>query len=284
MLKEQLAQMQVSGAVNPSDVTLVTPAQAPVSPSSPKPVRDALLGLAAGLALGLAAAFLRDSLDDKLASKEATEQAGGTPVLAMTPVVTAWRREAPVVVSVAEPNSPAAESYRSLRTSLLFARQERKLRSLIVTSPGISEGKTATLANLGVVFAQAGERVLLVSSDLRRPRIGEFFRMEERVGLTSVLLGQLTLEESVRPVPGVEHLSLLPAGPVPSNPAELLNSGRARDLFASLRERYNLVLIDTPPLLPSPTPPSWPSTPTPRCCSSRPGRPGAPTCTAPSSG
>jgi tyrosine-protein kinase len=84
VLKEQLAQMQVSGAVNPSDVTLVTPAQAPVSPSSPKPARDALLGLAAGLALGLAAAFLRDSLDDKLASKEATEQASGTPVLAMT--------------------------------------------------------------------------------------------------------------------------------------------------------------------------------------------------------
>jgi len=250
VLKEQLAQMQVSGAVNPSDVTLVTPAQAPVSPSSPKPVQDALLGLAAGLALGLAAAFLRDSLDDKLTSKEATEQAGGTPVLAMTPVVTAWRRAAPVVVSVAEPSSPAAESYRSLRTSLLFARQERKLRSLMVTSPGISEGKTATLANLGVVFAQAGERVLLVSSDLRRPRIGEFFRMEERVGLASVLLGQLTLEESVRPVPGVEHLSLLPAGPVPSNPAELLNSGRARDLFASLRERYDLVLIDTPPVLP----------------------------------
>jgi capsular exopolysaccharide synthesis family protein len=251
VLKEQLAQMQVSGAVNPSDVTLVTPAQAPVSPSSPKPARDALLGLAAGLALGLAAAFLRDSLDDKLASKEATEQASGTPVLAMTPVVTVWRRrKAPVVVSVAEPNSPAAESYRSLRTSLLFARQERKLRSLMVTSPGISEGKTATLANLGVVFAQAGERVLLVSSDLRRPRIGEFFQMEEQVGLTSVLLGQRTLEESVRPVPGVEHLSLLPAGPVPSNPAELLNSGRARDLFASLRERYDLVLIDTPPVLP----------------------------------
>ena len=94
VLKEQLAQMQVSGAVDTGDVVLVTPAQPPVSPSSPKPVQDALLGLAAGLALGLGAAFLRDSLDDKLTSKEAAEHAGGAPVLAMTPVVQSWRRTA----------------------------------------------------------------------------------------------------------------------------------------------------------------------------------------------
>ena len=126
VLKEQLAQMQVSGAVDTGDVALVTPAQTPVSPSSPKPVQDALLGLAAGLALGLGAAFLRDSFDDTLTSKEATEHAGGAPVLALTPMVTSWRRQKPLVVSVTEPTSPAAESYRSLRTSLQFARQEQR--------------------------------------------------------------------------------------------------------------------------------------------------------------
>ena len=98
VLKEQLAQMQVSGAVNTGDVVLVTPAQTPTSPSSPKPAQDALLGLAAGLVLGLGAAFLRDSLDDKLTSKEEAEHAGGAPVLAMTPVVTSWRRQQPLVV------------------------------------------------------------------------------------------------------------------------------------------------------------------------------------------
>ena len=156
--------MQVSGAVDTGDVVLVTPAQTPTSPSSPKPAQDALLGLAAGLALGLGAAFLRDSFDDKLASKEAAEHAGGAPVLAMTPVVASWRRQQqPLVVVMTEPTSPAAESYRSLRTSLQFARQERQLRSVVVTSPGAGDGKTSTLANLGVVFAQAGDRVLLVS-------------------------------------------------------------------------------------------------------------------------
>jgi capsular exopolysaccharide synthesis family protein len=164
--------------------------------------------------------------------------------------VPSWRRKKPLVVTVAEPNSPAAESYRSLRTSLQFARQEQQLRSLVVTSPGASEGKTATLANLGVVFAQAGERVVLVSCDLRRPRIGAFFGLDEQAGLTGVLLDQRTLEETILPVPGFDRLSLLPAGPVPPNPAELLDSARARDIFTRLRDQYDLVLIDSPPVLP----------------------------------
>jgi polysaccharide biosynthesis transport protein len=250
VLKEQLAQMQVSGAADPGDVVLVTPAQAPTSPSSPKPVQDGLLGFAAGLTLGLGAAFLRDSLDDKLAAKEAAEHAGGAPVLAMTPMVRPWRRHEALVVVTSEPTSPAAESYRSLRTSLQFARQEGQLRSIVVTSPGEAEGKTATLANLGVVFAQAGERVVLVSCDLRRPRIGAFFEVGEQEGLTSILLGRLTLEQALLPVPGFDRLTLLPAGPVPPNPAELLNSAPAQNVFARLRERFDLVLIDSPPVLP----------------------------------
>ena len=250
VLKEQLAQMQVSGAVDTGDVVLVTPAQTPVSPSSPKPVQDALLGLAAGLGLGLAAAFLRDSLDDRLTSKETAEHAGGAPVLAMTPVVTSWRRQKPMVVSVAEPTSPAAESYRSLRTSLQFARQERQLRCMVVTSPGVGDGKTSTLANLGVVFAQAGERVVLVSCDLRRPQIGAFFGLDERAGVTCVLAGRRTLEEVLLPVPGYDRLSLLPSGPIPPNPAELLNSAPARDIFTRLLDSFDLVLIDSPPVLP----------------------------------
>jgi len=251
VLKEQLAQMQVSGAVDTGDVALVTPALAPSSPSSPKPAQDALLGLAAGLALGLGAAFLRESLDDRLTSKEAAEHAGGAPVLAMTPAVTSWRHQKrPLVVTVTDPTSPAAESYRSLRTSLQFARQGQPLRSMVVTSPGVNEGKTATLANLGVVFAQAGERVVLVSGDLRRPRIGDFFGLDEQAGLTSVLLGQLTLEETLLPVPGFGRLTLLPSGPVPPNPAELLNSAQAQEIFGRLRHHYDLVLIDSPPVLP----------------------------------
>jgi capsular exopolysaccharide synthesis family protein len=250
VLKEQLAQMEVSGAVNTGEVELVTPATTPVSPSSPEPVQDALLGLAAGLALGLGVAFLRESLDDRLASKDATERAGGAPVLAMTPLVPSGRRPEPVVAVLAEPTSPAAEAYRSLRTSLQFARQERRLRVIVVTSPAVGDGKTSTLANLGVVFAQAGERVLLVSCDLRRPRIGELFGIDEQAGLTSILLGEQTLEETLVPVPGVDRLTLLPAGPIPPNPAELLNGDQVRDIIGRLRDQFDLVLVDSPPVLP----------------------------------
>jgi len=251
VLRQQLAQMEVSGAVGTSGLELVTPAVAPASPSSPKPREDAALGLVAGLILGLGAAFLRDSLDDTLSSKDAAEQLSGAPVLTMVPMVASWkRRDQPLVISVSHPLSPAAEAYRSLRTSLQFARQERDLRTLVVTSPAATEGKTSTIANLGAVFAQAGERVVLVSCDLRKPRIGSFFGLDEQYGLTTVLLGEQALADVLQPVSGFETLWLLGAGPLPSNPAELLNGAATREVFAALRGEFDLVLIDSPPVLP----------------------------------
>ena len=251
VLKQEVAQLQVNGAAATSGVEVVTPARAPSSPSSPKPAQDALLGLSAGLLLGLGAAFLRDSLDDALTSKEAAERLGGAPVLALVPMVTSWKkRERPVLAASAEPTSPVAEAYRSLRTSVQFARQAHEIRTLLVTSPAAAEGKTSTVANLGAVFAQAGERVVLVSCDLRRPRLGQFFGVDERTGLTTVLLGQKTLEQVLQPVRGYDCLWLLAAGPVPPNPAELLNGSHARELFETLQENFDLVLVDSPPVLP----------------------------------
>ncbi|HWG62269.1 MAG TPA: polysaccharide biosynthesis tyrosine autokinase [Streptosporangiaceae bacterium] len=251
VLRQELAQLQVNGAAAASGVEFVTPARAPSAPSSPKPPQDALLGLAAGLLVGLGVAFARDSLDDALTSKEAAERLSGAPVLALVPMVNSWKkRDRPMVASAAEPTSPAAESYRSLRTSLQFARQARDLKTLLVTSPAAAEGKTSTLANLGAVFAQAGERVALVSCDLRRPRLGQFFGLEEQSGLTTVLLGQQTLEEVLQPVQGYECLWMLGAGPVPPNPAELLNGPMTKEIFDTLRESFDLVLVDSPPVLP----------------------------------
>jgi polysaccharide biosynthesis transport protein len=251
VLKEEVAQLQVNGAIATGGVEFVTPAQVPVTPSSPQVKREAALGVAAGLLLGLAAAFLRDSLDDALPSKEAAERLTGAPVLGMVPMVASWKkRDQGVIASNSDPTSPAAEAYRSLRTSLQFARQGRDLRTLLVTSPAAAEGKTSTLANLGAVFAEVGERVVLVSADMRRPRLGKFFGLAERWGLTQVLLGQRTLEEALQPVPGYPRLWLLGAGPVPANPAEMLSGSSAHDVFATLREHFDLVLVDSPPVLP----------------------------------
>jgi capsular exopolysaccharide synthesis family protein len=251
VLRVQLSQVEVSGAAATQALALVTPAQPPTAPSSPKPAQDAALGLVAGLILGLAAAFLRDSLDDAVSSKEAAEQLTGTPVLAAVPLVSSWRkRDRPLVVTLARPASPATEAYRSLRTSLQFARQEHELHTILVTSPAAAEGKTSTLANLGAVFAQAGQRVLMVSCDLRKPRLGEFFGIDERRGLTTAILGEDTVQNLIQPAPGTEGLWVLPSGPPPPNPAELLNGARAQEIFAWLRGAFDLVLIDSPPVLP----------------------------------
>ncbi len=251
VLKGQLAQLQVAGSVASTGLEFVTPALAPTSPSSPKPVQDALVGLLAGLALGIGAAFLRDNLDDTLTTSESLEQVNGAPVLATVPMVASWKKiENPVMVAISEPTSPAAEAYRSLRTSLQFSRQDGALRTLLVTSSHAREGKTATVANLGAVFAQAGERVVLVSCDLRRPRLSQSSAPANAPELSSVLTGQLSLDEALSPVADVEGLWSLSTRAVVPNPTELLGSRRARELFSGLAERFDLVLIDSPPVLP----------------------------------
>jgi succinoglycan biosynthesis transport protein ExoP len=251
VLSQQLAQLQVDAAGNTVPVVLDSPAQVPASPSSPKPAEDAALGLVAGLMLGLGGAFLRDNLDDALLTQESTEQTAGAPVLATVPLVPSWkRRDRPLVIAITNPTSPAAEAYRSLRTSLQFAAQERELRTILITSPASEEGKTTTLANLGAVFAQAGKQVVLVSCDLRRPRLGKFLGVDEATGLTTVLLGEQPLAQVVQPVQGDRRLWVLPSGPLPSNPAELLSGQRAQEVFAALAQSFDLVLIDSPPLLP----------------------------------
>ena len=251
VLKGQLAQLEVAGATASTGLELVTPATAPSSPSSPKPSQNALLGLVAGIILGIGAAFLRDNLDDTLTSGEAVERAGGAPVLATVPMVASWRKKAnPAVISVSEPTSQPAEAYRSLRTSLQFVRDDGTLRTILVTSPSAGDGKTATVVNLGAVYAQAGARVVLVSCDLRRPGLSQFFAPGDHAELSSVLAGRQPLDRALTPVPGVEGLCTLGTRGIVENPTELLAGQRMRSLVDELAKRFDIVLIDSPPVLP----------------------------------
>ena len=250
VLKEQLAQMQVSGASNTGEVELVTPATTPVSPSSPKPPQDALLGLIAGLALGLGAAFLRESMDDRLASKEAAERAGGAPVLAMTPLVLlraaagadgrdGGRAELPGrrIVSVAahltavRPAGAAAAGDRGDQPG------GRRRQDLHPGQPGggLRPGRRAGPARL-VRPAPAEDRRVL-----RPRRAGGPDQRPARRQHAGGDAGTGTWYRPAHPAPG---------RPIPPNPAELLNGSRVREIFTQLSEQFDLVLIDSPPVLP----------------------------------
>lgn len=251
VLKGQLAQLQVAGATASTGLQLVTPATAPAAPSSPKPTQNALLGLMAGLILGTGGAFLRDSLDDTLTASEAVEHVTGVPVLATVPMVASWRKKAnPVVIAVTDPTSQPAEAYRSLRTALQFAGQDRPLRTILVTSGSAGDGKTATVVNLGAVFAQAGARVVIVSCDMRRPGLSQFFAPGEYAELSSVLSGRQPLERAVTPVAGIDNLWTLGTQAVVANSSELLGGQRMRAVVAELAQRFDIVLLDSPPVLP----------------------------------
>jgi capsular exopolysaccharide synthesis family protein len=252
VLKEQLAQLEVNGAVSTGGVQVVSPASIPTSPSSPKKLEDIGLGGLAGILLGVGVAFLLEYLDDTVYSTEDVQLVSlETPLLALIPVITSWRNsEDTVVVTLSDPASPVAESYRSLRTSLQFAGHERSMQTILVTSPSAAEGKTSTVSNLAVVLASAGQRVIVVSADLRRPRIGQFFGMSEETGLTSVILSESLLADAVQAVENVDRLALLGTGPLPPNPAELLQSARTGAIIDALKKSFDIVLIDSPPVLP----------------------------------
>ena len=252
LFKQRLDELQVEASLVGGDAVLLTPAPVPTSPVSPRPMRDALLAMAAGLFLGVGLALLREHLDDSINTKEDVDTAaGGIPVLGLVPAVPSWRdRSNPMIVSLAEPASPAAESYRSLRTAIQFLGFEHPVGLMQVTSPSSSEGKTTTLANLAVALARAGQHVAVVCCDLRRPRLHEFFALPNAVGFTSVLMGGVAMPRAVQRVPGVDRLCVLSSGPVPPNPSELLASQRTADVLGSLQADFDVVLLDCPPVLP----------------------------------
>jgi succinoglycan biosynthesis transport protein ExoP len=227
---------------------IVGPADFPGGAISPNYVRNLLLAVMAGLGLGVAAAFLRERLDDRLRGRDDLEVITGAPVLAVVPRVQLWKKtHAAVLISLTQPQSPAAEAYKSLRTGVLFVMQQRKMKVLLVTSPQAGEGKTSTTANLGVALAQAGKKVVMVSADLRKPRLHQFFDVPNVAGLTDVLGGRTTTEKVL--IPKTDGLTIFPSGPVPANPAELLASDEMRWCLENLRPRTDVVLIDAPPLL-----------------------------------
>jgi non-specific protein-tyrosine kinase len=231
----------------PVAVRVVQPAAVPTEPSSIGLPMALALGFVAGLAIGVAAALTRNALDTSVKSPELLRQASGAPnlgTIAHDPQVP--RR--PLTVHE-DPQSPRAEAFRQLRTNLQFVDVDNPRKVIVVTSSMPTEGKTTTVTNLAIALASAGTRVLLIEGDLRRPKVADLLGLERVVGLTSVLSGRVEVDEVIQPWGG-GLFDVLASGPLPPNPSELLASQQMEGLLGELRRTYDVVLIDTPPLLP----------------------------------
>jgi capsular exopolysaccharide synthesis family protein len=250
-LENTLGQLELTGRLLEEGTAEVTQtARVPSEPFSPDVTKNLLMGLAAGLVLGLALALALEFIDQTLRSKEDVEQVTNLPVLAVIPRARGWRHKADPFLATAEDSfSPAAESYRTLRTSIEFLSIDHAKPRVLITSPEPSAGKSATVANLGVSLANAGHRVVVVDCDLRKPRLHAFFDVDPAVGFTSVVMGKASASEATVDIESIPGLSVIPSGPIPQFPAELLLGQRARTFIEHLRTQYDYVLIDSPPVL-----------------------------------
>jgi capsular exopolysaccharide synthesis family protein len=250
VLQQRLSDIRSAITLNEGGAAqIIQPSNVPNAPVSPNKTRNAILGLLFGSALGVGVAFLRDRLDDTIKGHKDLELRLGAPVLATVPWLSTWRRRGEThLVTVEDPKSPVSEAYRTLRTNLQFAGSQMRLQIIVITSATPGEGKTSTAANLSVAMAHAGRRVVIVSADLRRPRLHRFFGVSNSVGLSDVLGNHVPVLEAVAD-PGIENLRVVPSGPISPNPAELLQSQAMRDTVEGFREYCDVVIIDSPPVL-----------------------------------
>ncbi|MFZ0866148.1 MAG: polysaccharide biosynthesis tyrosine autokinase [Candidatus Sulfotelmatobacter sp.] len=259
-LLQRLKEATLEAGLRSDNIRVVDSARVPLVPSSPDIPRNLAIGFILGLSGGIGLAFLLESLDNTVRTPEQAELASGLPSLGVVPqfLRADTRSLQPAKLSLAKvelvayyrPKSEAAESYRSLRTSILLSALDSPPKVLLVTSPLPQEGKTTTSVNCAIVLAQRGSRVLLVDADLRRPGVHRAFGLgRDEGGLSTVLEGTTTMESVVAFYPQVPSLRILPAGPPPPHPAELLGGNKMKSLIAQWRRDYDHVIIDTPPAL-----------------------------------
>ncbi len=286
MLKEKLEEARITEGQKVSDVSIVNPAVMPSSPLGTQKKTGMLLGGLTGLVLGIILAFVWESLDTSIGTIEDVEALLKLPVLGVIPSIKSEHQEkesffqkyfnkffpqkhtraedayARLIVHY-EPKSLVAEAYRTIRTNLKIS---PSLKTLLITSTSPQEGKSTVLTNLGLAITQTGLRTLLVSTDLRRPSIARTFGLKEEPGINEVITKVVNLEdalcnasdimmgemklEKIMETPGIENIAILPSGNIPMNPAEILESKEMDNLMDELKNRFDIVLFDSPPVLP----------------------------------
>ncbi|MBU1727234.1 MAG: polysaccharide biosynthesis tyrosine autokinase [Candidatus Omnitrophica bacterium] len=276
VLLKKLQELDVTRDVSAYTVRVIEQAKASSSPVRPNKRLNIMVGIVMGLVMGTGLGFFREYLDTTIKTAEELKNGFNLAVLGLIPsmddkgpkqhIVPAALNKNKLVpieknevkdelaftvhrlASAEQLKAPVAEAYRTLRTNLQFVLVDRPIKTLLITSSIRGEGKTTTSVNLGIILAQTGKRVLIIDADLRRPRIHKAFKKGRDVGLTNLLLGESCLEDLVIPT-DVNNLTILPSGPLPPNPAELVASERMKNLMRYAESKYDIVIFDSPPLV-----------------------------------
>lgn len=251
---ESYQNVLLAEAQSTSNIQIVEPALVPNSPVRPKPLQNSALAGALGLLAGFGIALLVEYLDDSLRSPEQVSKLLGAPVMGVVAQISGIGKNAQSrdgsLLAVEQPRSPIVEAFRTLRTNIQFAGVDLPVRSLLITSASPTEGKSTISSNLAVVMAQAGLRVVLVDGDLRRPSIHKIFGLTNRFGISDSMLQASTQWDNVAQPTEITNLSIISTGSLPPNPSELLGSQRFRQFLEKLTSTYDMVIVDSPPLLP----------------------------------
>jgi len=235
-----------AGQTSPVKATIIKPAEVETDPTTPQPLRNLALGLIAGLMLGVGVALLRDRLDTSVTGEQDVKELTQHTIVGAIPFDSEAASH-PLIVQT-DPHSSRAEAFRTLRTNLQFVDISNHPKVLVMTSSLPGEGKSTSAANLALTIGAAGADVCVIEGDLRRPQLLNYMGLEGGVGLTSVLIGDAELDDVLQPFG--QNVHVLGAGPIPPNPSELLGSDAMRQLLQNLRERFDYVIVDSPPLLP----------------------------------
>jgi succinoglycan biosynthesis transport protein ExoP len=277
--KQSVTQLSVQlRGLETSNISIIDRAEVPKYPISPNKRRNFIMAILIAFFGGAGLCFLFEYLDDTLKGPEEVERLVGLPSLGVIPYLPPeglskskqygsygadkhpYRRKTPEdehsvpeikeieLVNHLHPDLPLSEDYRTIRTSILLSHAEKPPKTIVVSSCMPQEGKTATMANLAVSFAQLQERVLVIDTDLRKPRLHRLFKIRNVQGLTSYLTGKALLKEVINKT-FIENVWLVPSGPIPPNPAELLNSMKMKDMIDEVRQVFDLVILDSPPIL-----------------------------------
>ncbi len=246
-LLERSRETGISGELKTSNIRIVDQAETPRRPASPNKVTNLSLALFGGAFLGIGLAFFFEYLDSRIKQPEEIKTQLGLPFLGMVALFNPKETTGPPLIGNGMPHE-FSEAFRGIRTNVLFSSADAGSKSIVVTSTGPGEGKSVVSANLAMSLALAGQRVLLIDADMRRPKVHELFGVSQEPGLSNVMVGDAKASETVKRTL-TPNLWLMTAGKHPPNPAELLGSKRFKDFMASLGEHFDWVILDSPPVM-----------------------------------